>query len=135
MGSPWAVVAFWGQPKQELDLDRINLNDEFQKLCKLEIMSFESGYDMSYNTGGHHKLIQLQKENDTYRTKVIYYDDGLTLLIFMPKIHMRVITCFVSPSEFESIAKTAFYLSRFFNSSWAMLGLYDMGSVDWTNYL
>lgn len=114
------MVAFWGQPIQELELGRINYNVEFQHLCELGIMSMEDGYDKGSNTSGHCKLIQSQKEGDTYRTKIAYYDDGLILLTFMPKMHSRVATSFVSPSEFKAIANNALYLNKF-NSSWVRL--------------
>ena len=125
-GEPYGVVAFWGQPDQRLGLDKINCDEEFQHLCKLGIMSMKYGYDNGYNTGGHYKIIQSQKENNIYHTKVVYYDDGLTLLIFMPKMHMRSMAIsFVSPSKFEAIANEALYLNKF-NSSWVLLGLYDI---------
>ena len=127
-GEPCGVVAFWGQSDQRLDLDKINCNEEFQHLCQSGIMSLSQGYDEGYNTGGHYKLIQsdAKRHSDVYRTKAIYYDNGLTLLIFMPKIEVRALVLYVSPSKFRKIVKAAIHLSRFFNSSWAMIGLDSM---------
>ncbi|MDE3269655.1 MAG: DUF4062 domain-containing protein [Pseudomonadota bacterium] len=123
----YAAVAFWGQPEQELNLDEIKCDDEFIYLCKLDIMLLKNGYSNGNTPNGHYKLIHSDTDRfgDTHRAKAIYYDDGLTLLIFTPKCHSRLHICFISPSEFELVVKNALHLNRF-NSSWAMLGLYNM---------
>ena len=125
-GDPCGVVAFWEQQDQTLDLDKIDCDEEFQHLCQIGIMSLKHGYYKGYNTGGHYKLIQSEEHSGNYRTKAIYYDNGLTLLTFIPKIELRVAALYVSPSKFRKIAKAAIHLSRFFNSSWAMVGLDSM---------
>ena len=127
-GEPCGVVAFGGRPDQNLNLNDIDCDAEFQHLCHSGIMSIKHEYNEGFNTGGHYKLIQsdTEKHSDIYRTKAAYYDDGLTLLIFMPKIDVRVVASYVSPSKFRQIAKAALHLGRFFNSSWSMLGLHGM---------
>lgn len=103
-------------------------------------MLIKHWYNEGYNTSGHYKLIQSDNErySDIYRTKAVYYDSGLTLLIFILKIEVRVATLYVSPSKFRKVAKAAIHLSRFFNNSWEMVGLDSMlakpvGSVNATS--
>ena len=54
-GDPCGVVAFWGQPDQTLDLDKIDYDTEFKRLCELGIMPMKYGYNNGYNTGGHYR--------------------------------------------------------------------------------
>ena len=125
-----SIIAFWGQPAQEVDLDKIEkgLDSTFAKLCEIEGTSLSRGYERISEKD--HVAIK------TNSSILAYFEDSLTFFYFKSNCHdnneMSFAYNYISPERFRSITQKAIMLNTFSNA-WVSVGIFGLDHCYFSN--
>jgi hypothetical protein len=121
---PRGVVAFWGQPVRDCDLEQIESDTDavFKNLCEVGAASMRDGYKSEMKAN--------RLEISSEKTRFIIYDDNFRILYFSAEVASKnyaLAMYYISPPIFEHIACSAFALTDSKNA-WALVGILGMES-------